>query len=244
MVAAEVYSSSAATPFQAGVRKYVAPPASKQPNGKLPYIKHLVLPEGTVLNVRLQQPLHSEESAVNDLVSATVVKPVYIGPYLMIPENSTLTGWVAAVNDKRKDKEGLHPYVVVGFDQLVRPGEGVAMPFNAVLIAYKTGLRKSDSVWKLPQKGDGKRNAIRGTIGGAVSGALINPVIGTAVGAGAGLGKALLIDRVARGGSVKIKANKEVSIATQMGCSLPPVYHYRASQTTAYTGNNTSIGSR
>jgi hypothetical protein len=174
--------------------------------------KELLVPVETVLAIKLEQPLNSEQNKVGETVQATVTEAVYLGPYLAIPANSKVSGKITHVNAKR-DELGRNPYIIVKFDTLQRPMDTAVLPFHSTLIAYKTGLRGQEYVWRLPRPGDRKRNAMKSVIGGALSGMFLNPIFGPPLGAGMALLKTSLTDKVARGGDVKIKANQVIPIA-------------------------------
>lgn len=182
--------------------------------------KTMVVPPNTVLMVQLQDALHSGKNNLGDPVHATVTEPVFLGPYLAIPAQSELVGRITQLNDKR-DELGRYPYIVVTFNAVRLPEREQVLPFSGSLIAYKNGLRNQDYIWELPNKDERKRNHMKGIVGGALSGFFINPVLGPPIGAGAALLKNGLTDKFARGGSVKIKANEPLPIATDEAIPVP-----------------------
>lgn len=182
--------------------------------------KKVAVPAETVLNVALAQTISTKDSQLGQMITASVKDPVYVGPHLVVPEGSTLLGKITDIN-RTAQKKGPNPYIVVDFTQLQRPGEARYLPFSATLIAYKTGLRKGDYVWRLPQKQDKWRARLSSTLEGAVTGLFINPVLGPLIGGGAGALKAVAVDRVAEKGSIKVKAGEVIPIAVHESFQLP-----------------------
>ncbi len=164
----------------------------------------------------MDQALNSKRNKKGDSVRATVTQSLYLGPYLAIPKGTKITGQITQINAKT-DKLGRHPYIVVDFEQLKRASDTKSEPFSGKLIAYKVGLNGSESLGKLPQKGDGLGFSLRGIIGGAVSGAFINPIFGPIIGAGASIAQSVLTHEVARGGEVNLEAHQDVAIAVEHG---------------------------
>lgn len=182
--------------------------------------KEIAIPAQTVLNVSLSQTISTKKSKLGETINATVNDPVYIGPHLVVPEGSTITGKISDIN-REAVKKGPNPYIVMDFTHLKRPGESSSLPFSATLIAYKTGLRKGDYVWRLPHQQDRWKARLSDTLGGAVTGFFINPLFGPLIGGGAGALKAVAIDKVAEKGSIKVKAGEVIPIAVQQAFHLP-----------------------
>jgi hypothetical protein len=182
-------------------------------------VKNILVPPNSVMYITLQQPLHSKQNQVGENVQATVIEPVYVGPYLAVPSGSTIIGQVTHVNDK-KDKEGRHPYIVVQFKGLKRANEPNLTPMHASLIAYKNGIRGHEYVWKLPDPKERKRENIKSAVKGALSGIFLNPLFGPPLGAGAAILRNSVTDKFARGGNVEIKANEPLPIAIDEGFTV------------------------
>jgi hypothetical protein len=144
----------------------------------------------------------------------TVKEPVYIGPYLAVPAASQISGKVTAIK-KKAEKNGPNPYVVVNFNQMKRPDSAHTVPIDAELIAYRTGLKKTDYLWKLPQPKSAWKTRLGSMAEGALVGFFINPVVGTPIGAGAGLASSMTLDRMTRRSGVSIKSGVVIPIAVQ-----------------------------
>jgi hypothetical protein len=179
-------------------------------------IKRIMVPADTLIYVTLSEKLHSNQNKQGDSVKATIAEPVYVGPFLTIPEKSIVTGKITDMCKKKVDK-GPNPYIVVDFTSLQRPSESEAVPFNATLIAYKTGLNKKDYLWRMPTKGHKKKARLKSMLNGALTGLMINPIFGAPIGAGVNLLTTMAEDKVAARSAVKIKTGEQVPIAVQRG---------------------------
>ena len=57
----------------------------------------VIVPAGTLITVRLDNPLSTESSRVGDVLHATVVAPVQVGGETVISEGASVQGYVAMV---------------------------------------------------------------------------------------------------------------------------------------------------
>jgi hypothetical protein len=179
-----------------------APVAEPAPPPKPP--KPVVIPAGTEITVRLDQPLGSKDSHAGDSFSATVATPVSVGGKVAIPASSAVAGTVIDAKAKGKLK-----------------GEArLQLALKKITIKGQTYLIDA-SMADVTEKGKGKRTA-KTTGAGAAGGALIGGlagggkglVIGAAVGAGVGLvGGAFT-------GNKQIELPAESSLTFQLNASL------------------------
>ena len=179
----------------------------------------ITVPADTVINVALSKPLNSSKAIIGDAVTVTVKEAVYIGPYLAVPAASQIHGKVTAVK-KTAEKNGPNPYVVVNFTQLKRPDTAKAIPVDAELIAYRTGLKKTDYLWKLPQPKSPWKSRLGSMAEGALVGFFINPVVGAPIGAGAGLASSMTLDKMTRRSGISIKPGVVIPIAVQQAFKI------------------------
>jgi len=185
-------------------------------------VKAATVPADTVLNVKLSKPLSSARNEQGESVTATLDDPLYVGPFLLAPEGSTITGKITEIN-KKAVKKGPNPYIIVDFYELQRLNENTKLPFQASLIAYQTGLKRKDYVWRLPDKKSRLRSNLSGMLSGAAYGIMVNPIFGGPVGAGFGLLKSVAINKVAERGTVKIKETEVIPISIQSAFNLPVI---------------------
>jgi len=136
--------------------------------------KKIVVPEGTVLHVRLDQALSSKTNNAGDEFTATVDQPVMIDGKVAIPENATASGTVVDAKPLGRFKGGA--LLKITLDSVSFGGSNYAIETTSVNRAMK---------------GKGKRTAwmIGGGAGaGALIGALAGGGKGAAIGAGVGAG--------------------------------------------------------
>ncbi len=138
--------------------------------------KPVIVPEGTVLTVRLNQAVGSKISNSGEPFSATVEEPVQVGDKLVIPRGSEADGTITDAAPLGRFKGGAR----------------LSLTLNSVTINGKrydvqtTGVNES-------KKGKGKRTAAMigggagaGAIIGALAGGGKGAAIGALVGGGAG----------------------------------------------------------
>jgi hypothetical protein len=182
----------------------VAPPPPPPPPPPQP----IVVPAGTVLTVRLGQPLSSKTSQTGQTFLATTAQPVSVKGLRAIPSGSTVSGTVIAAKAKGKFK-----------------GEGqLSLALASITVKGQTYNIQTE-VLDSTVKGKGKRTAAT-TGGGAAGGALIGGIagggkgagIGALVGAGAGL-----IGGAATGNQqIEIPAESALSFRLSAPLTLPP----------------------
>lgn len=183
--------------------------------------KGVIVPSNTVVTVALDKTLSTSRSQPGQEVTGTVVEDVYVGPYKVIPKGTLVHGVVQEVNRKR-DKDGRNPFLMIRFDTLKRPDDLYSLAFQGTLITYKSGLTRQEYAWRLPSPREKSLVNLKTALAGAVSGAFINPIFGPLVGAGASLLRSAVVDRVARGsGSVEVKAKAPVPIAVDESFTVP-----------------------
>jgi len=136
--------------------------------------KPLVVPAGTILTVRLGQPVGSKISQSGQTFSATVAVPVQIGGETVIPAGANASGTVVEATPAGRFKGG--SVLRLKLDSVTVNGVQHAIQTSALVRG---------------QKGKGKRTAtmVGGGAGvGAVIGALAGGGKGAAIGALAGAG--------------------------------------------------------
>jgi hypothetical protein len=153
-----------------------------------------VIPAGTVITVRLNQPVGSKTSKQGDRFEAVVAEPVAIDGKTVIPAGAPAAGIVTEAHAAGRFKGGATLNVVL--DRLMVNGQGYKID---------TAAMTQES------KGKGKRTATMiggGTAGGALIGGLAGGGKGAAIGAlvGAGAGTA---------GAAFTGGNRDVTLATE-----------------------------
>ena len=190
-------------PAEQAAAQPVAPPPPPPPPPP-----PIVVPAGTVLTVRLGQPLSSKTSQTGQTFLATTAQPVSVKGLRAIPSGSTVSGTVVAAKAKGKFK-----------------GEGqLSLALASITVKGHTYDIQTE-VLDSTVKGKGKRTAAT-TGGGAAGGALIGGIagggkgagIGALVGAGAGL-----IGGAATGNQqIELPAESALSFRLSAALTLPP----------------------
>jgi len=132
------------------------------------------LPNGTEIKVRLEEPLSSKTSRVEERVVGTVAEPVVRNGRTAIPAGTAVRGAVASVQRAERPSKGGR--LEVDFDSMVVDGQRVGMDARVVRVE-ESGLDKSKAGLGALIGGvlgavlDGKKGALIGAIvggGGAV----------------------------------------------------------------------------
>jgi hypothetical protein len=161
---AQAPNSGSMQPADAAAAPVAAAPKPTPP----PPPKPVVIPAGTVINVRLSAPLGSKTSQTGDSFEATVAEPVEVDGKTVIASGSSASGTVVEAKAKGKIK-----------------GEArLKLALNKVTIKGKTYPVQA-AMAEQTSKGKGKRTAVA-TGGGAAGGALIGGLAGGGKGAGIG----------------------------------------------------------
>jgi hypothetical protein len=140
-----------------------APPASRYELPRGP----VALPQGTLIQVRTNEPVDSKRARGGEPIQFTVIQDVTMGGVLAIPRGATVHGVIADV--KRSEKGSL-----TGSNEL-------ALELTSLDLMGQTYPLQSDQ-FRVKGPGKGGRSA-ENTIGGALVGALIGGAIGRGEGA-------------------------------------------------------------
>jgi hypothetical protein len=137
-----------------------------------------VIPQGTEIQVMLEQPLSSETANVEDRVEASTVQAIQVDGRTVVPAGAILTGYVAEVrSNKRLRKDGL---LRLEFNTLTPEG-GQPMNINSQVISVSE-TRQSDNTLR-----NGGIGAVLGAVVGGIfegkKGAVIGAVVGGTGGA-------------------------------------------------------------
>lgn len=156
-----------------------APPPYQQgytPEQRIPYYQTptapVTVPAGTLLRVRLSEPLDTAHLQNGTIFHVTNAVDVYENGVLAIPRGATLTGRVVEVHNGGKDKLSGSAVLELQLTDLNLAGK--VFPLNT-------------AVWS--SQGPNKAGyTARNTAGGAILGAIIGGIIGRGAGAAVGAG--------------------------------------------------------
>ena len=133
-----------------------------------------VIPVGQELDVRLQTPLSSETSTVEQRFDATTVADIMQNGRVLIPAGSTVRGIVSSV--KRPGRVDRVGSLTLSFDQIVVNGREYPMRGMATQIFESRGIRD--------EAGTAGAGAGVGAVVGGVLGGVKGAVLGAVIGAG------------------------------------------------------------
>ena len=167
-----------------------------------------VLPEDTVIRLRLNEKLSSKNAKVGDPFTSTVVTPVYVRGVEVVPAGSIVTGHVTHV--ERAGRKSQAGSINVTFKSVELPN-GAHHPFNASLAASDS----ADNEGEVKGKSSKKRNAKfigRGMVVGGIFNGATGVVTGGAIGAARGL--------IKKGEEAEVKSGTEFDIMLNRAVTL------------------------
>jgi len=171
-------------------RAQATPPPPPPQEPAAPAFRDVTVPAGTTIPVRITQTLDSATSQEGDSFSGTVATDIIIDGVVVIPQGTTVSGRVEAVQEAAHFKG--NSLLTVGLTRLNRRGESVAI---------------STEPYSVAGKGRGKNTAEK-VGGGAAVGAILGGIFGggkgAAIGAAAGGGLGAGANAVTKGQQVQI----------------------------------------
>jgi hypothetical protein len=175
--------------------------------------QQLSIPEGTVIELRMDTSLSSETSKVNDPFKATVFKAVSLDGKIAVPESSIVSGRVTTVQAaERSSQSGV---IGVEFNQLsIR---GTAYPILGTLTSLDADERKQiiDEESRVTGRSSTPRNILfigGGAGAGAAVGAIAGGTKGAGIGALTGGGLGALGVLLSRGSEAQVPVGSEVAM--------------------------------
>ena len=181
------------------------------------------VPRGTMLMVKLDQPVSSFSSKLGDTVTATLENDIFINENIAIPAGSEVMGQVA--NADPAGHMGKHGQVDVRFNAIKTP-DGNLIPIRAHIVTTdQTGILKGDTYTKdvVKDVGFSAGGAGVGTLMGLSAGSLVGAagagaLLGLGVGAVGGMSYAL----IHKGKDVVIPMGSRMSIILDQEVSVSP----------------------
>jgi hypothetical protein len=162
-----------------------------------------MIPVGQELDVRLQTPLSSETSTVEQRFEATTVADIMQNGRVLVPAGSTVRGIVSGV--KRPGRVDRVGSLTLSFDQLVVNGREYAIRGMATEIFESGGIRDEAGT---AGAGAGVGAVVGGLLGG-VKGAVLGAVIGAGGAVAATEGKDV---QLPAGSIIRIRLDQAVNV--------------------------------
>jgi hypothetical protein len=164
-----------------------------------PKYKEVTLAEGTMLGLRLDTPVASDTSKVEDPVRATLRKPVVSNSLTVLPEGTRITGVVTDVARSGKVKGLAH--LSLRFTSLTVDDERYEIRTHSVSREAKSTKKK-----------DATKVGV-GTGAGALIGAIAGGGKGAAIGAGVGAAAGTGVVMATRGEEVRLAEGTSLTVA-------------------------------
>ena len=166
------------------------PEKTSPPVPQGPAFRNITLPADTVIPVRITQTLDSASTQQGDTFTGTVATDIYIDGLVVIPQGTTVSGRVSAVQEAAHYKG--NSLLTVELTGINRKGERLAITTDP---------------YSVKGKGRGKNTAEKvggGAAVGAILGGIFGGGSGAAIGAAAGGGLGAGANTVTRGQQVQI----------------------------------------
>lgn len=171
------------------------------------------IPQGTMLMIKIDQPISSFSSNLGDTISATLENDIFVNDSIAIPAGSQVIGQVANVTNS--SRLGRHGEIDVRFHSVKTP-DGQMIPIRAhVVTTDQTGILKGNTYTQDLLKGIGYAagGTAAGTLMGTAAGSLLGSVgtgavVGLSMGAMGGMGYAMM----RKGKDVVIPSDSRLSI--------------------------------
>ena len=178
---------------------------------RVPVVRHITIPAGTVLRLRVDRGFGSDISRVEDRVPATLSRAVVIGGQTVLPVGSTATGYVSEATRPGKVKG--RGRVAVRFNRIAPPSESDS---------YRMDTRSWVAVAPASKKKDALTIALPAA-GGAAIGALVDGKKGAGIGSliGGGAGTAAVLStrgkevRVGNGAILSVRLAAPLTVAVR-----------------------------
>jgi hypothetical protein len=171
------------------------------------------IPEGTVIELRMDTSLNSETSKVNDAFKATVFKSVSLDGRIAVPEDSIVTGRVTTV--ERAERSSRSGVIGVEFNELSIRGRAYRILGTLTSLDAEERKQILDDESRVTGKSSTPRNIlfIGGGAGvGAAVGAIAGGKKGAGIGAVTGGGIGVLGALLSRGSEAQVPVGSEVAM--------------------------------
>lgn len=188
----------------------------------VPAAPEVLLPEGTLISLQLNDTLSTRVNNEGDSFTAVVMAPVCVGDRIVIPKGSTVTGSISRVTRPGRFKGKAVMNLI--FHSVQIPGKG-ELPIVATLSRVDSdgnaGVRHEGSVEGQSSEGRDVGRIIAPGIAGAGIGALAGGGKGARVGAGVGSAVGLATVFSTRGKDLDLRRGSTIQIALDKALAVP-----------------------
>jgi hypothetical protein len=165
-----------------------------------PGYREVTIPAGTRIGVRLNSPVSSKGSRVEDPVDATIIAPVRISRAEVVPAGSHVKGLVAAAEPSGRVKGRAR--LALRFRTLTIGGDAYPIAAQVSRVAPATKTADAEKIG-IP------------AVGGAVVGAIVGGGKGAAIGAAAGGGAGTAVVLATPGKEVSLPRGSVIALTLQ-----------------------------
>jgi hypothetical protein len=171
----------------------------EEPVAAAPIVREVTIPAGTILRLRPSRSFGSDISRVEQPITASLVRPVYVDGRTVLPAGSTAYGVVTEARRSGKVKGRAH--VGVRFTQIAPRGDHRYAMRTRSWVAVAPATKKKDALTiGIP------------AAGGAAIGAVVGGKKGAAIGAAAGGGGGTAVVLTTRGKEVRVGNGATIAI--------------------------------
>jgi len=181
----------------------------------------IVLPQGTRINLQLNDYLSTKLNTEGQTFTATVSAPVYLKERLMIPKGSIISGTISRIMRPGRFKG--KAMMNLSFDSIRLPGAS-DLPIVATLVRLDPegngGTQQEGTIVGEGSKGKDVAKVATPTLAGAGIGGIVNGGQGAAI--GAGIGAVVGLATLARPGKdLEIRRGAAMDVVLDRPLTLP-----------------------
>ena len=175
--------------------------------------KVITIPDGTKLNITIQNSVNSAASRRGDLITGTISNPIVIGQDIVLSSGSQVIGEVTGVAPAERFKAGKGGYLAVKFTSIQTPdGKKYPISSTAYSLAGETGGNRVAKSAAKAVVGAGVGAAL-GTAIGAIAGGRPGRGAWSGAAIGGGLGAASAI--ISKGKDVGLYSGSQISVTLE-----------------------------
>lgn len=182
----------------------------------------LVVPEGTLLRLQLNNNLSTGENQEGDPFTAYVIEPVYRGDQIVIPKGSTVSGSIGRITRPGRFKGKAVLQLI--FESIQIPGRD-KLPILASLVAVdpdeNADIGPEGRLGTRQSRGADLGRVIAPGLAGAGVGTLAGGGKGAAIGAGAGAAVGLANVFWTRGRDLRLPLGSTMDISLEQPLKIP-----------------------